>query len=179
MHRQVSPTCVDAVQGYQIEWSEQSHQRYAPGPHRFSNEEMEPLDLEIQRMLDNGATSLSTIFLIPKKGGGHRPIINLKKLNKFVPHLHFQMEGIHMLKDLLKQGDFMGKIDLKDAYFAVPISKSDRKYLRFWWRNKIYQFNSLPSGLSCVPWVFTKITKAVTTVLRDTSTKWEGQFPLP
>ena len=87
-------------------------------------------------MLDKGAISpvvnhqngfLSTIFLVPKKGGGHRPIINLKKLNEFVPHHHFKMEGIHMLKDLLKQGDFMAKIDLKDAYFAVPISESDRK----------------------------------------------------
>ena len=72
-----------------------------------------------------------------------------------------------MLKDLLKQGDFMAKIDLKDAYFAVPISESDRKYLRFRWRDKIYQFNCLPFGLSCAPWVFTKITKAVTAVLRE------------
>jgi hypothetical protein len=54
---------------------------------------------------------------------GHRPIINLKKLNEFIPHHHFKMEGIHMLQDLLKQGDFMAKIHLKDAYFAVPISK--------------------------------------------------------
>ena len=29
------------------------------------------------------------------------------------------MEGIHMLKDLLRKGDFMVKIDLKDAYFRV------------------------------------------------------------
>lgn len=35
-----------------------------------------------------------------------------------------------MLKDLLRQGDFMMKIDLKDAYFAVPIDK-DWQYLRF------------------------------------------------
>ena len=62
---------------------------------------------------------LSSIFLVPNKGGGHRPIINLKKLNNFVPHHHFKMEGI---KDLLKQGDFMAKVHLKDAYFAMPIS---------------------------------------------------------
>ena len=73
---------------------------------------------------------LSSIFLVPKKDGGHRPIINLKKLNEFVLHHHFKMEGIHMLKDLLRQGDFMAKIDLKDAYFAVPISEPDREHLR-------------------------------------------------
>ena len=39
---------------------------------------------------------LSSFFLVPKKAGGHRPIINLKRLNKFIPHQHFKMEGIHM-----------------------------------------------------------------------------------
>ena len=50
----------------------------------------------------------------------------------------------------------MATIDLKDAYFAVLISEPDRKYLRFRWRGKVYQFNCLPFGLSCAPWVFTK-----------------------
>ena len=31
------------------------------------------------------------------------------------------MEGIHILKDLLKQGDWLVKIDLKDAYLTVLI----------------------------------------------------------
>ena len=87
-------------------------------------------------------------------------------LKKFVPHHHFKIEGIHTLKDLLRQGDFMAKIDLKDACFAVPISAPDRKYLRFRWRENIYQFNCLSFELSCAPWVFTKITKAVMAVLR-------------
>ena len=62
-----------------------------------------------------------------------------------------------MLKDLLKQRDFMAKIDLKDTYFAVPISEPDKNYLRFRCKYQMYQFNSLPFGLSCAPWVFTKI----------------------
>ena len=73
----------------------------------------------------------------------HRPIINLKKVNEFIPHHHFKMEGIHMLKDLLRQRDMMANIDLKDAYFAVPISGPDKKYLRFRWEEHTYQFNCL------------------------------------
>ena len=107
---------------------------------------------------------LSSIFLVPKKDGGHRPIINLKKLNEFIPYTHFKMERIHMLKDLLRQGDFMAKIDLKDTYFAVPIGEKDRKHLRFRWRNTTFQFNCLHFGLSCAPWVF---TKAVVAILRE------------
>ena len=84
---------------------------------------------QVERQSEEGF--LSTLFLVLKKDGGHRPIINLKKLNQFIPHHHFKMKGIHMLKDLLRQGDMMAKVDLKDAYFAVPISEPDKKYLRF------------------------------------------------
>ncbi len=49
----------------------------------------------------------SQLFSVPKKDGGTRPIINLKALNLFVHKVHFKMEGIHMLKDVLKKGDWM------------------------------------------------------------------------
>ena len=63
----------------------------------------------------------------------------------------------------------MAKTDLKDAYFAVPISKPDKKYLRFRWKSQTYQFNCLPFALLDSPWVFTKITKEVhvAAVLRE------------
>ncbi|XP_065189509.1 uncharacterized protein LOC135820128 [Sycon ciliatum] len=77
------------------------------------------------------------------------------------------MEGIHMLKDLLRQGDFMTKVDLKDAYFTIPMDLNDRNCLRFVWQNKLYQFNCLPFGLSSAPWVFTKTSRAVVVVLRS------------
>lgn len=37
----------------------------------------------------------SNIFLVPKKGGEMRPVINLKALNQFVEVQHFKMEGMH------------------------------------------------------------------------------------
>ena len=55
----------------------------------------------------------------------------------------------------------MAKMDLKNTYFALPIGEPDKKYLRFRWKGQMHQFNCLPFGLSCAPWVFTKITEAV------------------
>ena len=109
----------------------------------------------------------SQMFLVPKKDGRQRPVINLKRLNQSVKTEHFKMEGIHMLKDLLKAGDWMAKIDLKDAYFMVPMAEEERKYLRFQWKEKVYQFNCLPFGLSSAPWVFTKTTRPVVATLRE------------
>ena len=106
------------------------------------------------------------LFMVPKKDGGQRPIINLKKLNSLVQTDHFKMEGIHMLKDLLKPGDWMTKVDLKDAYFMIPVATNHRSLLQFKWIGKTYQFNCLPFGLSSAPWVFTKTTKPIVAILR-------------
>ena len=85
-------------------------------------------------------------------------------LNKFIPHNHFKMDGIHILKDLLRWRDHLAKIDLKDAYFAVPIDREDRKYLRFRWGKK--RFSSTVYLLGCNALLgSTNITKASVSVL--------------
>ena len=53
---------------------------------------------------------LSNLFLVDKKGGAHRPVIHLKHLNAFIPYQHFKMDGLHLLKDLLQEGDYMCKL---------------------------------------------------------------------
>ena len=109
---------------------------------------------------------LSQLFIVPKKDGGMRPIVNLKSLNSFVETVHFKMEGIQMVKDILRPGDWMTKVDLKDAYFMIPIATNQRRLLRFQWQGTTYQFNCLPFGLSSAPWVFTKTTRPIVGILR-------------
>ena len=77
------------------------------------------------------------------------------------------MEGIHMLRDLLRKGDFMAKIDLMDAYFTVPVWRSHQKFLRFVWKETMYEFACLPFGLASAPRVFTKLMKPVVGLLRQ------------
>ena len=76
------------------------------------------------------------------------------------------MEGTHLLRDLLQPQDWLGKIDLKDAHFVIPIWKEHRKYLRFVWKRTPLEFACLPFGLTAAPRLFTKVMKPVVALLR-------------
>ena len=65
----------------------------------------------------------------------------------------------------------MAKIDLKDAYFTVPIHPLDRVFLQFKWWGKTWEFTCMAFGLSSAPWVFTKLLKPVVTWLRARGVK--------
>ena len=136
------PWLLQTVSGYKLDFVQPLYQNGSPRQLHFSNTEKSCLQEEIQNMLRKQAISESPrhqseegfhsqLFLVPKKDGGQRPIINLKRLNAFVKTEHFKMEGIHMLKDLLKPGDWMAKVNMKDAYFMIPIATEDQKFLRF------------------------------------------------
>lgn len=76
------------------------------------------------------------------------------------------MEDLRSAKKLISVGIFMCTIDLKDAYLLVPVCKSSRKFLRFRFNGKLFQFKCLPFGLCTSPYVFTKIMKPVVNKLR-------------
>lgn len=108
----------------------------------------------------------STIFMVPKRQGGLRPILNLKPLNQFVIPHHFKMETLRSILKSLKIGDWAVKLDLQDAYFHIPIHKHYRKFLRFSILGKKYQYRALPFGLRSAPRIFTKVMAVVGAFLR-------------
>ena len=101
-----------------------------------------------------------------KKDGGYHLVINLKMLNQFVPFLHFKMEGLSQLEQLIQEGDCMFKLDLKDVYFNVPLDWNSRKFVRFQWKRFLYEFMRLPFGLGSTPRGFTKLLKILTSLMR-------------
>ncbi|OXU17977.1 hypothetical protein TSAR_001823 [Trichomalopsis sarcophagae] len=64
-----------------------------------------------------------------------RFVLNLKNLNRFIPTEHFKMEDFRTATKLVSEGSFMGSIDLKDAYFLIPLHKISQKYVGFDWNN--------------------------------------------
>ena len=71
---------------------------------------------------------ISPIFLRPKPDGTYRMIHNLRTFNEFVQYHHFKMDTLEMAVKMMKPGCFMSSIDLKDAYYTVPIFHAHQKY---------------------------------------------------
>ena len=107
----------------------------------------------------------SNVFLVRKASGGWSPVIGLKNLNAHIHAPHFRMFTTSSVLSSVKKGDYAFKIDLQDAYFHVPIHPSSRKYLRFAFENRVYQFRVLPFGLNTAPQVFTRMGHTVTVYL--------------
>ncbi|XP_066439008.1 uncharacterized protein [Eleutherodactylus coqui] len=115
----------------------------------------------------------SRLFLVSKPCGKHRMIVNLKPLNTCVKYRKFKMESISSTIKLITKGAYMASIDLKDAYFHVPIHEGSQRYLRLAVDMgkgiEHHQFRCLPFGISSAPRIFTKIMAEVAAYLRKKS----------
>ena len=89
--------------------------------------------------------------MIPKKTGDLRVILNLKKINVFIPVQHFRMETLNVILPELRPQDWAVSLDLKDAYLHVPIHPQSRRLLGFRFQGKTYVYKVLPFGLKDSP----------------------------
>lgn len=108
----------------------------------------------------------SRYFLVPKKTGGMRPILDLSLFNKLIMERQFHMLTIREVLECVHYGDWFTSIDLKDAYFHVSIIPKQRKFLRFSFQGMQYQCNCLPFGYSLAPRTFSKCVETALQPLR-------------
>ena len=134
------------------------------------------IDAEIAHLLSRGVLNIapkelgdyiSPIFLRSKKDGAFRMVLNLKSLNAFVTYHHFKMDTVWTAINMMKPNCFMASIDLKGAYYSIPICQDHQKFLKFSWKGKYYKFTAFPNGLALCPRKFTKLLKPVYAYLRS------------
>ena len=91
---------LQAIRGYKLELVQPPWQISPMPAISCSLEEGEMISTEVRELLAKGAVIqtpptqegfVSQIFLVEKKEGGQRPVINLKALNTFVKYEHFKM----------------------------------------------------------------------------------------
>ncbi|XP_064643578.1 uncharacterized protein LOC135497676 [Lineus longissimus] len=170
------PWVLSNILGYEVECAVEPYQVSQPRESRFDKVTTLILDnlltgLENKGIIEPCVITLdsyvSSVFLVPKRDGSHRWILNLKDFNLSVEHHHFKMSTIRDALNMIKEGSWFASIDLKDAYFSVQVHQSSRGFLRFLWHGRGFQFTCLPQGLKSSPRIFTKILRPVFAKLRQ------------
>ena len=73
--------------------------------------------------------------------------------------VHFKMESVKHVRQLIKPGVWMGSIDIWDAYYSVCMKPHFQKYFTCYWKVCYYEFLHMPNGYAQAPLLFTKLLK--------------------
>ena len=82
----------------------------------------------VQEVRDSSSLAFySRLFLVAKKTGGWGPVIDLSHLNLYLDYPTFRMETTQSIRNSLQIGQWTTSLDLKDAYFHIPMAPSVHK----------------------------------------------------
>ena len=132
---------------------------------KVSDQEKATIDAQIAEFLSKGIVSysesrvgqiISPIFLRPKSDCTYHLIFNLKALNDNVVYHHFKLDTLEATLPLVTPGCYMTSLNLKDAYYSIPIAPEQQHFLKFMWKGILYQYLCLPMGFRSAPRIFTK-----------------------
>lgn len=130
---------------------------------------------EIQAMIQNQILEpapltpsfISPLFIVTKNNGKNRVIFNLKALNQFMKTRHFHLFHHQQMPNFLQEKDWMTKLDINQAYYHLPITQSQRCFLRISYQGRLLQMTCLPFGLAVAPRMFASVTNWTAEVLRS------------
>ncbi|MGL5405375.1 MAG: reverse transcriptase domain-containing protein [Propionibacteriaceae bacterium] len=141
-------------------------QAYSPGSDKFLALAAEVEALVLKEAIEQIEGDFppgfyNRLFVVPKSSGGWRPVLDVSALNLHVQKTKFHMETTRSVLESIRQGDWMVSLDMQDAYFHIPIHRESRKYLRFMFEGKVFQFRALCFGLATAPQVFTRVLSPI------------------
>lgn len=118
----------------------------------------ERINKELEFMLENDIVEpsesswSSPILLVPKPNNQWRFCVDYRKLNRLTKKDAYPLPYVSAILDKLRNAQYLSSLDIKSAYWQVPVSKESREYTAFTIPNRgLFQFKVLPFGLSNSP----------------------------
>ena len=104
-------------------------------------------------------THVSRAFLVPKKNGGFRLVINLRPVNPYCVKHSCRYESLKVLQSIATQDCYMFAMDLQDGYHCLNIRPEDRRCVTFELQGEVFQCAALPFGWCNSPFYFSKLMR--------------------
>lgn len=129
-------------------------QRYYP----ISPAMQKIVNQELDKMLEQGIVERSNspwsspILLIPKRDGTYRFCVDYRKLNQVTKRDAYPLPYVSHILDKLRDARFLTSLDIKSAYWEIPMAETSKQYTAFTVPNRgLFQFRRLPFGLHNAP----------------------------
>jgi hypothetical protein len=134
---------------------------------RMSERERKVFKMEIEAMLEAGiivksnSEYSSPAFLIPKKDGSFRMVIDYREINSITRTINFPLPNPTEIFDRLAGSSYFSTLDLKAGYWQVSMDEESKKYTAFSTPDGHYEFTRLPFGLKNAPAEFSFIMNQI------------------
>ena len=173
-----TPTTILAIirQGYLLPFIKGKFPPVTQNPQEYKIGQEEQVAVELLKLQEKEAIEevlppygpgfYNLLFVVPKQPEGWRPVLNVRALNEYVTKVNFKMETSNTVQVALADAKWAVTLDLKDAFFHIPMHPKARPFLRFMSQNKVWQFKVPPFGLTVAPFLFTWVMRPVVKELR-------------
>ena len=134
---------------------------------RMSEKERTIFKEEIKAMLSAGIITKSNseysspAFLIPKKDGTYRMVIDYREINAITRTINFPLPNPTEIFDRLAGSSIFSTLDLKAGYWQIAMEEDSKKYTAFSTPDGHYEFSRLPFGLKNAPAEFSFIMNQI------------------
>ncbi|MCG8112852.1 MAG: RNase H-like domain-containing protein [Candidatus Thiodiazotropha taylori] len=145
--------------------SQPIRQRPRRAPRAFASEEDKIIEEQLKSGVIRESTSpwASPLVYVRKKDGGTRPCVDYRKLNELGKN---KMEAypIPRMDDCLESlggAVLFSNIDLQSGYWQIEVDEVDKPKTAFVCRKGLYEYNTMPFGLSGGPATFQRCMELV------------------
>lgn len=121
----------------------------------FSPHIMKELEAEIDEMLENDVIEpsysswRSPVLLVKKSSGKNRLCLDSRQLNRLTKKDSYPLPRVTTILDNLKNAQFLSTLDLKSAFWQIPLDEASKEKTAFGVAGKgLFQFKVMPFGLS-------------------------------
>lgn len=142
--------CTDQAEHVIVTESAPIKQRY----YRVNPVVQAEIDRQLDEMLRLGIVEVSNspwsspIVLVKKKDGSYRFCVDFRKLNSVTVRDSYPLPLVSDTLDKLRNAKYLSSLDIKSAYWQIPMSESSKQYTAFTVPNRgLFQFRRMPFGL--------------------------------
>lgn len=146
--------CTDVAEHVIKCTAEPIKQRYypvSPVIQKQINEELDDM-LRLDVVERSQSPWSSPVLLVKKKDGKYRFCVDYRKLNAVTERDSYPLPYIEHTLNKLRNAHYLSTLDIKSAYWNIPVAKSSRPFTAFTVPGRgLFQFKRMPFGLHNAP----------------------------